>query len=162
MTTELVRIAPTYETSDEEAMRYCGHLADILTNDRPLLDAMGSKEGNPIPAEEVLSYTTSWCREKSALSFAIVAETIAIGLISLSHIDWDNRRCRAGYWLASRHWNQGYTTAAFARLLDIARDHGLRQVHTGHIVGNVASARLWDRQGAVLDPDTGTRTITLY
>lgn len=52
-----------------------------------------------------------------------------------------------GYWIARRHWNQGYATEGGRALLDMARALRLPVVHAGHFSDNPASARVLAKLG---------------
>lgn len=126
----LLRLAPDCEADNESALRYSGHLATILNTDDGLPPHVRRAEGAPfITDERFLSYTQSWCREKSALSFAVVnQEDCAVGLITLSHISPTKGTARTGITLSSRHAGRGIGAAALSQLLIIARNLGVREV----------------------------------
>jgi len=53
-----------------------------------------------------------------------------------------------GYWIARRHWNQGYATEAGKAMIAAARD-GLRlnRLKAGHFLDNPASGRVLEKLG---------------
>ncbi len=53
------------------------------------------------------------------------------------------------YWIARRHWNQGYATEAGRALVEIARTLKLGQLQASHFVDNPASGRVLEKLGFV-------------
>jgi RimJ/RimL family protein N-acetyltransferase len=63
-------------------------------------------------------------------------------------IDMDGDAPEFGYWLARRHWGQGYATEAGRAVIDIARHSlGLRRMVSGHFTDNPASGRVLEKLG---------------
>jgi RimJ/RimL family protein N-acetyltransferase len=54
-----------------------------------------------------------------------------------------------GYWIARRHWNQGFATEAGLALIEIARALGLERLEASHFVDNPASGRVLEKLGFV-------------
>ncbi len=54
-----------------------------------------------------------------------------------------------GYWIARRHWNQGYATEAGIALIEIARALKLPKLEGSHFVDNPASGRVLEKLGFV-------------
>lgn len=52
-----------------------------------------------------------------------------------------------GYWLARRHWGQGFATEAGQALLASAQAVGHRRIHAAHALENAASARVLHKLG---------------
>lgn len=52
-----------------------------------------------------------------------------------------------GYWIARRHWGQGYATEATRAVLGLARAIGHRRVVATHFADNVASVRVLQKTG---------------
>lgn len=52
-----------------------------------------------------------------------------------------------GYWIARRHWGQGYASEASAAVIEIARTLGLRQLEASHGLDNPASGRVLEKLG---------------
>ncbi len=61
-----------------------------------------------------------------------------------------------GYWIARKHWNQGYATEACLAALDIAKTLGFNQIVAGHFTDNPASGRVLRKLGFVA---TGEKAI---
>lgn len=69
-----------------------------------------------------------------------------IGLMDLD--DGPAEQAELGYWIAHRHWGQGYATEAARAMLDAAF-HGLRlsRIEAGHFPDNLASGRVLAKLG---------------
>lgn len=52
-----------------------------------------------------------------------------------------------GYWIARRHWGQGYATEAGLGVIEIARLLGYGTLEAGHFVDNPASGRVLRKLG---------------
>jgi len=52
-----------------------------------------------------------------------------------------------GYWLGQSHWGFGYMTEAARALVDHRFQQGLKQMHSGYVLGNEASARVLAKLG---------------
>lgn len=159
----LVRLAPDCEGDIKSALRYSNHLATILNTDQDLPPHVRRAEGAPFITDEgFLSYTQSWCREKSAQSFAVVnQEDCAIGLITLSHIDAAKGTARTGITLCSQHAGRGIGAAAFSQLLIIARNLGVRKVGGDIPEADAARPEMWARCGATVKFGQGELAATL-
>jgi len=67
-----------------------------------------------------------------------------IGAVSLFEKDGS---VNLGYWIAPRHWGQGYATEAARAMLTLARGIGHRRIVAGHFLDNPASGRVLRRLG---------------
>jgi RimJ/RimL family protein N-acetyltransferase len=54
-----------------------------------------------------------------------------------------------GYWIARKHWGQGFATEASRAVLRLAEALGHRQITAGHFVDNPASGRVLTKAGFV-------------
>ncbi len=61
-----------------------------------------------------------------------------------------------GYWIARRHWGQGYATEAARAMLTLARTLGHRRLVAGHFIDNPQSGRVLSKVGFA---PTGERRI---
>ena len=52
-----------------------------------------------------------------------------------------------GYWIAQRHWGQGYATEAGRAVLDIAATLGHRELVASHFLDNPASGKVLRKLG---------------
>lgn len=62
-----------------------------------------------------------------------------------------------GYWIARRHWGQGYATEATRAVLGLARAIGHRRILAAHFDDNVASARVLQKSGFRPTGEQGVR-----
>ena len=62
-----------------------------------------------------------------------------------------------GYWIARRHWNQGFATEAGVALIEIARTLRLARLEASHFVDNPASGRVLEKLGFVATGLTAER-----
>jgi len=146
---ELIALTPG---NIEEATRsYAAQLANILNTDLELPPEFQSPPGAPAhSAESILSYVEEWCRKKKALFFFIVLQDDKVaGSISLSHLDMDAGSARTGYFLATKFQGKGIGGQAFSRVLDIARQQGLKSISGTVPKSNTASRKIWENHGAV-------------
>lgn len=154
---KLIRLAPEPERTEEGALRYSEHLADLLATDDGLPAAMRRSEGTPrLSASDFLTFTQSWCREKSALSFALVdASDTAVGMITLSHINAEAGTARTGIMLASRLSGRGIPVDALSQLLSLARSLGIRRVGGDIPEADRAPVQTWDSIGVSVSFEVG-------
>lgn len=136
-------------------------LAKILSNDKILLKQIGSTQ-QKVTTKDFLQKTTKWQADTNSESYVILKENSSIGLISLSHKTKDS--ARIGYWIASNEWNKGYGTQAFNLLVEIAKNHGLKNITSTIDKDNVASLRIWEKAGAIIDKtsEKASATLLLY
>lgn len=59
----------------------------------------------------------------------------------------DGDEAELGYWIARRHWGQGYATEATHAVLGLARAIGHRRIVATHFADNAASARVLQKTG---------------
>jgi RimJ/RimL family protein N-acetyltransferase len=122
-------------------------LAVLLTDDVLLLQSLGSKQTLPPKnPNELYDEITKWQKSNKATCYVIRLKNRSIGLISLSHQKDTN--ARVGYWLASSQWHKGYTSIAFAQIIEIAKQRGFKKLSATIDPSNAASKRIWDKCGA--------------
>ena len=110
-----------------------------------------------VPASEFLNDTIGWCRRNHAISMAILKnDELAIGLISLSHINEEEKSGGIGYWIGSDYWRKGYGTEAFALVLKLAIEMKLTHVLGTIDKRNEASQRIWQKFGGQVQPKDET------
>lgn len=100
--------------------KYATQLAEILNTDNTLQDNLGSKS-NIVSKDEFIKYNNEWSKSTNSEIFAIVLNNDAIGIISLSHQDIEEKKAQIGYWIRSRYWGNGYTSQAFSQILKYAK-----------------------------------------
>lgn len=124
-------------------------LARILSNDVSLGEVLHPDQNFPISSSEHFYQSTKeWEEQNNAQCFAIMSDGVAVGMISLSHIDKLNMSANIGYWIASSEWGKGIGTQAFNQMLDYARRLKLRKVSATIAKENLASIKIWQRHGA--------------
>lgn len=121
-------------------------LVDILNYDSLLRSALGSK--SDFKAEDFRRETIEWSKKNNADIFAIILNNSSIGMISLSHQDLNQNTARIGYWICSKYWGEGRTSIAFKQLLQVARNKRIDIVSASIKVDNLASRRIWEKNGA--------------
>ena len=131
-------------------MGYAEELAQILNNDIKLKNAMGSKVVKTT-GNEFITFCKEWECSKNADIFAIVLDKLAIGTISLSHQDVNNRKAQIGYWISSNYWGNGYTSQAFSLVLDFAKLKSIQYITASIKEDNLASKRIWVKNGAKVE-----------
>ena len=85
--------------------------------------------------------------------FAISVEDAAVGGIGFTlHEDVERVSAEIGYWLGEAFWGRGIVTEALAAVtVFAARTHGLTRVFAVPFEGNVASFRVLEKAGYVLE-----------
>ena len=137
-------------------------IAELLNRDIQLRADLRCRDDFSTSAEGVLGTLAEWCQAKRAVSYAILADGVAVGVISLSQIDPMTRTGRIGYWVGSAHRRRGYCKAALALVLREARRRGLRAVSASVHRQSLASTRLWENLHAAAEPEpTGHLLYTL-
>ena len=70
-------------------------------------------------------------------------------LIGSAGLGADGDNVEVGYWIARRHWGQGYATDALLAVLDVAAMLGHRRVVACHFLDNPASGRVLEKAGFI-------------
>ena len=149
----LVKLAPDYEVSFDIALGFSAQLANILnTDDGLLFGNIRQQNGSPETAESLLSFSKEWCLQKNAETFVIVLEgNVVIGSISLSHYDEQLKCARTGYFIASEYQGKGYGSGALLQLVNMARVRGLKKVSATIPSSKIASRRIWEKCGVIIE-----------
>lgn len=86
-------------------------------------------------------------------TFAIVVEGRAVGGIGfVLKEDVERVSAEVGYWLGEAFWGRGITTDALAAITDYAiKTHGLSRLYAVPFAWNVASCRVLEKAGYVLE-----------
>lgn len=140
--------------------RYIGHLVNILNDDHKLAKTLSSNN-DPITPDQFVEHNKKWIEKTNSKLFAIVFNHEAIGSISLSHIDPENKTAQIGYWLSSNHWGKGYGSLAFALMLEEARSIGISTVTSTIKKDNSPSKVLWSKHGAEFIEENDTVKASL-
>lgn len=126
-------------------------LAAMLCNDGELRRDLGFTDDagkDYITANDFAQRNRLWCQSRNAVFYAIVIKRdVAVGTISLSHINDRERTARIGYWMGSDHWHHGYCSEAFRLVLDQAVARGLQKITASIEDSNAASIRIYESHG---------------
>lgn len=96
-------------------------------------------------AAEEFEFVQNWCKKKSSESFDIRFENEFAGMISLSHIDLENKKTGVGYWVGSKFRGKGIGKKAFELILDIAKSKGLEILQSDIDRNNLFSLKIWQK-----------------
>ncbi len=132
-------------------------LAEMLNDDVVLRADLGIRGEYKNTADSVMRDVGEWCRPRRAVSFAILADGVTVGMISLSRIDPMTGTGRIGYWVGSRYRRQGYCAKAFKLVLQEALRRDVHKVSSSIDNANTASRRLWEDAGASSTPLSADR-----
>jgi len=124
-------------------------LVHILNCDKKLNQSLGNQK-NKITVKQFKSKNKAWTKDNQAKMFAIMYKNQAIGMISLSHINLKNKKAKIGYWLTSKHWEQGITTEAFKQVLVIAKKNKLKYISCTIPKNNKSSLAIWQTFAAII------------
>ena len=69
----------------------------------------------------------------------------AIGFLNEVHIE--DKEIELGYFIASKHWNQGYATEALSAVIPILFDMGYERIVAAHFEENPTSGRVMAKAG---------------
>jgi GrpB-like predicted nucleotidyltransferase (UPF0157 family)/predicted acetyltransferase len=130
-------------------------LAEILNHDDKLKKAMGSKSSDNT-GESFLNRMTEWQKTTCSTSFAIKAASEAVGIISLSRQNVNEKSARIGYWLASKYWNKGICSFAFSEVLKFGIQQGFKIFRAKIPKETEASLRIWKKHNAKIENDGET------
>lgn len=116
---------------------------------------------NPAPAEgdDPVEWVSEWLRRRNDwtlgdhVSWAVRDDDdVLVGSVSLHHVDLDQGDAEIGYWVTPPARRRGHAGRAVAVAVDYAFDRiGLRRVYLYHATANVASCRIADRCGFLLE-----------
>ena len=96
--------------------------------------------------------------KREGILYAIRLDGNLIGTISLNWIDWENKGCGVGYWLAENQIGNGYVTKSCIRLMEHCFDDlNLHRFVLEAAVENVASCEVAERIGMRLEGITKDR-----
>lgn len=123
----------------------CDELTALITDESVLRDIATMHW--PCTAEDAQSFIAH-PRERLLPHFFITLPTAdgarPIGSIGLAS---DGKDVEIGYWIARRHWRQGYATEATRAVLGLAQAIGHRRIVAHHFADNAASARVLAKTG---------------
>lgn len=101
-------------------------------------------------ASEFIKNTHQRIRKKTAYELGIELKQThqIIGMMSLMHIDYENRNGEVGYWLGKKYWGQGFAKEALRLILDFGfRKLKLVRIYARVMHPNTASYKLLEKVG---------------
>jgi RimJ/RimL family protein N-acetyltransferase len=125
-------------------------LFDLLTHDAKLLEE-GIGLNEKISFSDFKKHNQDWAAKNKAESFAIVAENITVGMISLSHIDLNKKEACIGYFIGGKFRNRGCATKAFEMIVNRAKKLGLKKLHSTINKDNLASISIWKKYNSSIE-----------
>jgi ribosomal-protein-serine acetyltransferase len=85
---------------------------------------------------------------KQSATWLIDCQGNVAGVISINDLQWQNRACEIGYWVAKEFEGRGVVSACVAALVDLAFDElALHRIEIRVAVGNVRSRAVPERLG---------------
>jgi RimJ/RimL family protein N-acetyltransferase len=140
---------------------FVDQLVDILNNDHKLAETLSTTKKNNTH-DQFVEENTLWANKHKANMFAMVLNGMAIGMVSLSHINLRDKSAQIGYWLSSIHWNKGFASSAFLQVLALAKDMEINQVSCKINKDNMASKAIWVKNNATISEENGKLIARLY
>ncbi|MCD4707624.1 MAG: GNAT family N-acetyltransferase [Candidatus Sabulitectum sp.] len=126
-------------------------LSSMLCTDNILREYLGFGDNDKPTADDFLEKLQSWCRSRNAVTYVVLLNsTTAVGTISLSHINKEEKTARTGYWIGSRYRSHGYCSRAFKLVISEAVERGITKLISTIAEDNVPSRRIWDKPGGCI------------
>lgn len=123
----------------------CEELVALMTDTAVVRDIATAHW--PQTVEEARNFISRPC-ERLLPHFFITLPTAEgarpVGSIGLGR---SGEEVEIGYWIARRHWRQGYATEATRAVLGLARAIGHQRIVAAHFADNQASARVLEKAG---------------
>jgi len=99
-------------------------------------------------AEQFIRYATGVRDAGTAYVFSILLDGEFAGLMSLNDVNLSEGTAALDYWVAVPFWGKGIGSAAARLVVDFAFGAlGLRELHSGCLARNPASARVLEKAG---------------
>ncbi|OOM07218.1 GNAT family N-acetyltransferase [Clostridium saccharobutylicum] len=130
--------------------KYAIQLVEILNYDIILQDSLGSKRCI-ISKDDFIKYNNEWSKNSNSEIFAILLNNNAIGIISLSHQNIEEKKAQIGYWIGSKYWRKGYTSQAFSQILGYAKRKEIKYLNAKIQKDNIASQKIWQQYSAKIE-----------
>lgn len=125
----------------------CEELIALITEESVLRDAAAMQW--PYTVDDARCFIAR-PRDRLLPHFAITLPTAdgarPIGSIGLGKIGDD---VQVGFWIAHRHWRQGYATEATRAVMGLARAIGHDRLVATHLADNVATTRVLEKAGFI-------------
>ncbi len=140
-------------TNDLDAS-YASEIAD-MANDRLVRDMLASETfPHPFTVEDALAFfdkNRSIDNEMFAEDFIILYGGKPAGIIGISNISWRHRSAHVGYWVGRKYWNRGIASEALELIARHSAEIGLHRLYTNVLDHNLASARVLQKNGFMLE-----------
>lgn len=115
---------------------------------RPWLDEHRSVEDT----ERFIRNITQQFEQQCAFYLGLYADDQIIGVMSIHHLNWRNRKAALGYWNGGSYQGQGLATEGCKTLIDFCfNDLNLNRVEMHCAERNTASRKIPERLGFVLE-----------
>jgi [ribosomal protein S5]-alanine N-acetyltransferase len=136
----------SWRTSDADALLRYANNRNIWLN---LRDAFP----HPYTKQDARAYIRSVRERTLETTFAIAVDDEAVGSIGfVLRPDVERVSAEIGYWLAEPFWGRGITTEALIALTRYAIEtHGLTRIYALPFAWNIASCRVLEKAGYVLE-----------
>ena len=136
----------SWRTSDAESLLRHANNRNIWLN---LRDAFP----HPYTKHDARAYIRSVRERTPETTFAIAVEDDAVGSVGfVLRTDVERVSAEIGYWLAEPFWGRGIATEALAALTQYAIvAHGLTRIYALPFAWNLASCRVLEKAGYVLE-----------
>jgi RimJ/RimL family protein N-acetyltransferase len=136
----------SWRTSDANSLLRHANNRNIWLN---LRDAFP----HPYTKHDARAYIRSVRERTPETTFAIAVDDDAVGSIGfVLRTDVERVSAEIGYWLAEPLWGRGITTEALIALTEYAvATHGLTRVYALPFAWNIASCRVLEKAGYVLE-----------
>lgn len=150
-------VAAVLSTARLELVPYAPQHADALVREagnRAVSRTMLDRFPHPYTRADAEQWIAASAGRDGELHLAISHQGHLIGGIGVSARNDVYRHTRVlGYWLGERHWGQGFATEAVAAFTSfvLSRDRAARRLEAGVFALNVASARVLEKCGYVLE-----------
>lgn len=119
-------------------------MVSLFSSDEILRKELGLNT-TEFSAEDEFEFVMDWSRKKNAEQFAIRYGDELAGMISLSHIDLENKSARTGYWIGSEFRNKRICTEAFRLILGLAKSKGIEVLESDIDKDNISSLKIWEK-----------------
>ncbi len=135
----------------------------MLCNDNILREDLKFGDSDKPTADDLLEKLKGWCRSRNAVTYIVLLNSMTVvGIISLSHINKEQKTARIGYWIGSRYRSKGYCTRAFQLVINEAVNRGITKLTSTIAEDNVHSRGIWDKLGGcTVEGDRGRLTYEL-
>lgn len=115
-------------------------------NDRSVWRAIGRVD--PVNRSQEQGFYENVVCESEAVNLLVTADETPVGIVSLTPKETETHSAELGYWTASEHRRQGYTSEAVSLVTDYGfRDRGLHRVSARVFEFNDGSRELLESLG---------------